>query len=76
MFLKGTFDGVPFDNTTEREIDSWILLLKQIQPKSIMIYSVARDTPAENLISIKMQELEESGRRVEKETNISVQVSG
>ena len=76
MFLKGTFDGVRFDNTTEREIDSWILLLKQIQPKSVMIYSVARDTPAENLIGIKMQKLEEIGRRVEKETNISVQVSG
>ena len=34
MFLKGTFDGVPFDNTTEKEIDSWILLLKQIQPQN------------------------------------------
>lgn len=76
MFLKGTIDGIPFDNTTEREIDSWILLLKQIQPKSVMIYSVARDTPAENLIGINLQKLEEIGRRVENETNISVQVSG
>jgi len=76
MFLKGTFCGVPFDNTTEQEIDSWILLLKQIQPKSVMIYSVARDTPAENLIGIRLKKLEEIGRRVEKETNISVQVSG
>jgi len=76
MFLKGTFYGVPFDNTTEKEIDSWILMLKQIQPKSVMIYSVARDTPAENLIGIKLKKLEEIGRRVEKETNISVQVSG
>jgi wyosine [tRNA(Phe)-imidazoG37] synthetase (radical SAM superfamily) len=76
MFLKGIFDGVPFDNTTELEIDSWILLLKQIQPKSVMIYSIARDTPAENLIGIKLKKLEEIGRRVEKETNISVQVSG
>ncbi len=76
MFLKGTFEGVPFDNTTEREIESWILLLKQIQPKSVMIYSVARDTPAKNLIGIKLKKLEEIGKRVEKKTNIPVQVSG
>ncbi|MCK9638687.1 MAG: radical SAM protein [Prolixibacteraceae bacterium] len=76
MFLKGTFEGVPFDNTTEQEIDSWIKLLKLIQPKSVMIYSIARDTPADNLIGIKLQKLEEIGRRVKKETSISVQVSG
>ena len=75
MFLKGIFDGVPFDNTTELEIKIWISLLKQIQPKSVMIYSIARDTPAESLIGIELKKLEEIGRRVEMETNITVQVS-
>ncbi|MCK9411854.1 MAG: hypothetical protein M0Q53_06110 [Prolixibacteraceae bacterium] len=76
MFLKGTFNGIPFDNTTEPEIENWIILLKQVQPKSVMIYSVARDTPADNLIGIELQKLEEIGRKVKKETNFPVQVSG
>ena len=76
MFLKGSFNGVNFDNTTQMEIDNWISLLKEIQPKMVMIYSVARDTPAENLVGIKRSQLEKIARRVELETDISVQVSG
>jgi len=76
MFLKGSFKGIPFDNTTNREIESWIELLKEIQPRNVMIYSIARDTPAENLIGITLSKLKEIGRRVEKETQIPVMVSG
>lgn len=76
MFLKGSFNGVPFDNTTDLEIESWIRLLKEIRPRSVMIYSIARDTPAENLTGIKLSRLKEIGKRVEKETSIPVQVSG
>ena len=76
MFLKGTFEGRYFDNTTEEEIQSWIGLLKQIRPRSVMIYSLARDTPAENLTGIKLSKLREIGKRVERETSLSVQVTG
>lgn len=76
MFLKGIFAGVNFDNTTEYEVDQWIELLKKIQPRMVMIYSIARDTPAENLIGIPLKKLEEIARRVELETGIEVQVSG
>jgi wyosine [tRNA(Phe)-imidazoG37] synthetase (radical SAM superfamily) len=76
MFLKGTFGGVSFDNTTSYEVEQWIGLLKEIQPKRVMIYSIARDTPAENLIKISLKRLKEIASRVERETNIPVQVSG
>jgi wyosine [tRNA(Phe)-imidazoG37] synthetase (radical SAM superfamily) len=76
MFLKGSFDGHLFDNTTELEIESWIRILQEIRPRSVMIYSIARDTPAENLIGIPLSRLREIGKRVEKETSSSVQVSG
>ena len=76
MFLKGIIDGVAFDNTSEKEIDGWITVLKEIKPKSVMIYSLARDTPADGLIGISLPELETIGERVERETAISVQVSG
>jgi wyosine [tRNA(Phe)-imidazoG37] synthetase (radical SAM superfamily) len=76
MFLKGSFNGVTFDNTTDKEIENWIKLLKEIRPKMVMIYSIARDTPAENLVGIKLSHLKTIAKRVELETEISVQVSG
>ncbi len=76
MFLMGSFNGVQFDNTTDAEVESWITLLKQIKPKAVTIYSIARDTPAENLIGIPLKQLQKIARRVEDETAISVQVSG
>jgi wyosine [tRNA(Phe)-imidazoG37] synthetase (radical SAM superfamily) len=76
MFLKGSFEGHIFDNTTDVEIEMWITLLKEIRPKSVMIYSIARDTPAENLIGIPLSRLKEIGHKVEMETSLSVQVSG
>lgn len=76
MFLKGTFEGARFDNTTDHEVDQWIRLLKEIRPGMVMIYSIARDTPAENLIGIPLKKLKEIASRVERETAITVQVSG
>jgi wyosine [tRNA(Phe)-imidazoG37] synthetase (radical SAM superfamily) len=76
MFLRGSFNGVSFDNTTENEITNWINILKEIRPKKVMIYSIARDTPADTLVGIPLKQLQKIARRVEDETAISVQVSG
>ena len=76
MFLRGSFNGIKFDNTTENEIVSWIYLLKEIKPKMVTIYSIARDTPADHLIGIPLKQLQKIARRVESETAIPVQVSG
>lgn len=75
MFLRGTFNGAEVDNTTDFEVEKWIGLLKEIQPLMVMIYSIARDTPAENLYGVPLAELEGIASRVESETSISVQVS-
>ncbi len=76
MFLKGSFNGQQFDNTTETEIAGWISLLKEIRPKMVTIYSVARDTPADNLIGIPLKQLQRIADRVKRDTAIPVQVSG
>jgi wyosine [tRNA(Phe)-imidazoG37] synthetase (radical SAM superfamily) len=76
MFLKGSFNGVQFDNATETEITHWISLLKEIRPKMVTIYSVARDTPADNLLCIPLKQLQKIADRVKQETAIPVQVSG
>ena len=75
MFLKGEIDGQIIDNTTEEEINSWIELLKKINPDEIMIYPVDRDTPASNLIKISKEELDKIAEKINF-LNAIVKVSG
>ena len=76
MFLRGTFKGIPIDNTTEPELLAWIELLLKIRPKSVMIYTVARDTPAKDLHKVSVADLEKIAGRVRNKTGLEVQVSG
>ncbi len=76
MFIRGAFNGEAIDNTTEPELVAWISLLQQIRPKSVMIYTIARDTPAKELRKVSTEELETIAIRVRKETGLEVQVSG
>ncbi len=65
MFIKGSIDGKEFDNTTDFEVEEWLKLLQEIQPKQVMIYPIARDTPADNLYKISSEKLNEIGSKVE-----------
>ena len=76
MFIRGNFKGSEIDNTTETELTAWIALLQQIRPKMVMIYTIARDTPANDLRKVPEDELETIADRVRKETGLEVQVSG
>jgi len=76
MFIRGTFKGTKIDNTTEPELAAWISLLLEIKPKSVTIYTIARDTPANNLFKVSLEELETIAFRVKEETGLEVQVSG
>lgn len=75
MFLRGYYNGIKVDNTTEREISGWVKAVKQINPKEIMIYTLDRDTPAEGLEKVPLAELEQIANRV-RELGYTVQVSG
>ena len=76
MFIRGTFRGTAIDNTTEPELLAWIALLQEIRPKSVMIYTIARDTPANDLFKVSIDELERIALRVKEDTGLEVQVSG
>lgn len=65
MFVRGTFEGQVVDNTTEREVAAWLVLLARIAPRSVMIYTIDRDTPAEDLHKVPVDELKGIARRVE-----------
>lgn len=74
MFLKGELDGKPVDNTTETEIQGWLEALKQIKPKQVMIYTIARETPVKSLQKVSKEELEtiaEKARREGFEVSVS-----
>jgi wyosine [tRNA(Phe)-imidazoG37] synthetase (radical SAM superfamily) len=67
MFLRGMLDGRKVDNTTETEVGLWIEHLRRIRPEAVMIYPVARATPAREIEKIGRKELELIASRVRKE---------
>lgn len=64
LFLRGRYNGIHIDNTTEREVKAWLMALEQIHPEMVMIYSIARDTAIQGLESISQEELEIIASRV------------
>lgn len=64
MFLRGEFEGQVVDNTTEEEIAAWLKLIGEIAPRSVMVYTIDRDTPAPNLQKVPVEELRAIAERV------------
>ncbi|MGD9555496.1 MAG: radical SAM protein [Mangrovibacterium sp.] len=75
MFIHGTFNGKEIDNTSEKEITAWMEALKTINPRQVMIYTIARDTPAEGLSKVPLRELNRIAALV-RDAGFDVQVSG
>lgn len=75
MFLRGEYDGVKIDNTIPAEVDALIEAYKKIGPREVMIYSIDRKTPAENLEKVPKEELQVIADKIIKETGIPVQVA-
>ena len=65
MFLRGTCDGQPIDNTTEEEVAAWLKLVGEIRPRQVMVYSLDRDTPCQTLEKVSKEELQAIAARVE-----------
>ena len=58
MFIRGSYEGEDFNNTTADEVAAWLDLLKEINPKKIMIYPIERGTPTDSLEKISKEKLE------------------
>ena len=74
LFVRGTYNEQIVDNTTEKEIEAWIELLKKIKPSQVMIYTIARDTPVDTLQKVSANDLNSIAIQVEN-AGFSVQVS-
>ena len=57
MFLRGEVNGEKLDNTTNEEVEAWISALEQIRPQQIMMYSLDREAPTQNLQKVSVEEL-------------------
>ena len=75
LFLRGQHKNEPIDNATEAEVSAWLKLIAEIRPQKVMIYSIDRDTPAQGLEKVPVQELQQIAMRVT-DAGFTVQVSG
>lgn len=76
MFLRGSHAGEPIDNTTDREVDAWIELVKEINPYKVMIYSIDRETPIQTLEKVSGEELRAIASRLQQSYSGDINVAG
>jgi len=75
MFLKGKYNNTIIDNTSKEDVSSWLGMIEKIKPRQVMIYTIERDTPANDLEKVSLDKLKEIAQKVE-EIGIPTQVSG
>ena len=64
LFLKGQYNGVHIDNSTDKEVSEWLKLIREIRPQTVMLYSLDRPTPAQKLEKISNERLKEIAMNV------------
>ena len=74
MFLRGWHNGNRIDNTTADEVKELIRAYKCISPRQVMIYSIDRKTPEQNLEKVNTEELNQIADIIRNE-GINVTVS-
>ena len=74
IMVRGEYNGQRVDNTTDDELDALLSAYLQIRPREVMLYSIDRKTPAENLEKVSKEELERIAQRF-RDSGITVQVN-
>lgn len=64
LFIRGNYNNNQIDNTTDAEIKAWLSHIEELKPKEVMIYPIARSTPAGNLEKVSLKELEGIAEKV------------
>ena len=75
MFVKGLFEGQAIDNTTDKEVSAWLELVKELNPREVMIYTIDRETPAKELKKVSLEVLNKIAAEV-KQLGIKTNVAG
>lgn len=64
MFLEGDVAGVHINNMTDEEVSAWLEVVKITKPRKVMIYTIDRATPEQNLRKATHEELDAIRDRV------------
>lgn len=73
LLFKGKSENEEFDNSTGNELQLLIDKIVKIHPRTVMLYSLDRETPARELIKLPKEKLEEIAEMI-REKGISVNV--
>lgn len=74
LFVSGSFNSLPVDNSTDEEVSAWLQLIQKIAPKEVMVYTIARDTPIDTLVKVAPKRLHEIADKV-RSIGYQVQIS-
>ncbi len=65
LFLKGFNQHQGIDNTQENEVDSWLKLIQEIKPQSVILYPIERETPENSIRKTDTQTLNKIAAKVQ-----------
>lgn len=74
MFMKGTYQGKDVDNTSDKYVLPWLEAVKEITPRQVMIYTIDRETPDQDLVKATPEELDRIAALI-REAGMAVSVS-
>lgn len=74
MFMKGKYEGKEVDNTSDKYVLPWLETVKEIAPRQVMIYTIDRETPDQDLLKATHEELDRIGELVNA-AGISISIS-
>lgn len=66
MFLHGTVGGIDVSNLGEEYVKPWLDMVNEIKPSQVMIYTIDRETPEQNLRKATHEELDNIVKRIER----------
>ena len=64
MFMKGNYGGESVDDSADSYVSPWLEAVKSIQPMGVRVYTIDRETPAEDLQKATHDELNSIRDRV------------
>ncbi len=65
MFMHGTMDGKDVSNLDDQYVNPWLDTLTLIQPSQVMIYTIDRETPDQELRKATHEELDSIVMRIQ-----------
>ncbi len=76
IVLQSLFVTGRIDNTSDKEIEQWIKLIRMIQPEGVQVYTIQRKPEHADVLPVSQEKLRAITRRVLDETHIPAFIYG